>query len=46
MIHLKKWESMSEEDKIDRTIKSAAIQHELQRQYDEIERKVKIFHLK
>ena len=46
MIHLKKWESMSEEDKIDRTIKNAAIQHELQRQYDEIERKVKIFHFK
>jgi len=37
-IHLKKWESMTEEDKVDRTIKNAAIQHELQRVNDEIER--------
>ena len=36
---------MSEEDKIDRTIKNAAIQHELQRQYDAIERKVYFLHI-
>jgi len=41
-LHLKKWDSMSEEDKVDRTIKNAAIQHELQRTNDAIERQVKI----
>jgi len=39
-LHLKKWETMSEEDKVDRTIKNAAIQHELQRASDEVERQV------
>jgi len=37
-IHLKKWEMMTDEDKLDRTIKNAAIQHELQLMSDEKER--------
>ena len=39
-IHMKKWESMSDEEKADRTIKKAAIQHELQLANDELERQV------
>ena len=40
-IHLKKWEMMTDEDKVDRTIKNAAIQHELQLANDELERQAR-----
>jgi hypothetical protein len=39
-VHLKKWDTMSEEQKVDRTIQKSAIQMEIQRMNDEKERQV------